>query len=181
MAYGTVVVEAGKGSGAIITANHAVEQGKEVFVITGKPDDPNYYGNNQLLRDGAKPIFEADDIFSEYNLIYGDKILPKRAKDINLANIFNEKYGSRKPENYKADNKNEEKTQNKSKNIPNIENLPLSKNAKMVYNYLDRDFFIFDDLTKVELSFDELLTAVTELELFGLIKAVPGGRYSVLR
>lgn len=180
LSLGTVVVESGKGSGAVITANHAAEQGKEVFVVTGKPDDPNYYGNNQLLRDGAKPIFDANDIFSEYISIYGDKIVPKLAHERNLSTIFNKKYGAGKIEKSIDKHQNQSKSQNKIKNIPNIENLPLSKNAKIVYNYLDKDFFVIDDLTSVGLSFDELLTAVTELELFGIIKAVPGGRYSVL-
>ena len=133
-----------------------------------------------MLKDGAKPIFEADDIFSEYISIYGDKIVPERAKEVNITKIFNEKNYGNKTEIAVTQHQKEENTSNKIKNTKNIENLPLSKNAKIVYNYLNRDFFILDDLCDTKLSFDELLTAVTELELFGLIKAIPGGRYSVL-
>ena len=181
LTHATVVVEAGKGSGAVITANHAAEQGREVFVITGKPDDPNYYGNNQLLRDGAKPIFEANDIFSEYIFKFGDKIVPSKANAINLSKIFSQKYSGNRKTADKFSQKNATKIAEKKLNKENINNLPLSKNAKMVYNYIDSDFFVLDDLILDGLSFNELLTAVTELELYGLIKAVPGGRYSVLR
>ncbi len=183
LTYGTVVVESGEGSGATITANHAAEQGKEVFVITGKPDDPNYYGNNQLLRDGAKPVFEANDIFLEYISRFGDKILPNKANEVNLSKIFSEKNGkSNKPGKQisPAKESKEQKIPEKCKKIVNIENLPLSKNAKVVYNCIDNNLFILDDLLSSGLSFDELLIAVTELELLGLIKAMPGGRYSVL-
>ena len=184
LTYGTVIVESGEGSGATITANHAVEQGKEVFVITGKPDDPNYYGNNRLLRDGAKPVIEANDIFLEYISYFGDKILPNKANETNLSKVFAEKYNRQKTDT-KAKLVNKEndkpKMQEKLQKIGNIENLPLSKNAKVVYNCIDNNLFILDDLLSTGLSFDELLTAVTELELSGLVKAVPGGRYSVLR
>lgn len=180
LTFGTVVVESGEGSGAMITANYAVEQGREVFVITGKPDDPNYYGNNQLLRDGAKPVFEANDIFLEYISRFGYKILPNKANETNLSKIFAEKYKTPKKEIEKNTNTHSDKEKN-IKKIQNIENLPLSKNAKVVYNCIDNNLFVMDDLLSTGLSFDELLTAVTELELLGLIKAIPGGRYSVLR
>ena len=50
----------------------------------------------------------------------------------------------------------------------------------MVYNYIDTDLFTVDDLMTVGLSFEEILAAITQLELYGYIKAVPGGRYSII-
>jgi DNA processing protein len=53
LARGVVVVEAAEGSGSLITANFALEQGREVFAVPGSPLDPRAKGTNRLLRDGA--------------------------------------------------------------------------------------------------------------------------------
>jgi DNA processing protein len=65
MAGGTVVVKAGKKSGALITAGYAAEQGREVFVCPGNSFDRGYHGCIDLIRNGAVPVFETADIISE--------------------------------------------------------------------------------------------------------------------
>ena len=73
--------------------------------------------------------------------------------------------------------------QNYYQNIKKIEkiekNLPetLSKEAKIVYNYLDKQKFLPEELDVPELSAGELLSALTELEMELIIKAIPGGMY----
>ena len=57
-----VVVEAAEGSGSLITANFALEQGREVFAVPGSPLDPRARGTNQLIRDGATLTETAEDI-----------------------------------------------------------------------------------------------------------------------
>ena len=53
----------------------------------------------------------------------------------------------------------------------------LSKEAQIVYNYIDIEKFTADDLLGCKLSDDEILTALTELEMEQLIKTLPGGMY----
>ena len=53
LSLGTVVVEAARGSGSLITAKFAAEQNREVFAAPGSPLDPRAEGTNDLLRDGA--------------------------------------------------------------------------------------------------------------------------------
>jgi len=64
LARGVVVVEAAEGSGSLITANYALEQGREVFAVPGSPLDPRARGTNRLLRDGATLTETAEDVLA---------------------------------------------------------------------------------------------------------------------
>ena len=71
LARGVVVVEAAEGSGSLITANYALEQGREVFAVPGSPLDPRAKGANRLLREGAILTETADDVLSVLRPILG--------------------------------------------------------------------------------------------------------------
>lgn len=62
LARATMVVEAAKRSGSLITARFAADQGREVCAVPGSPMDPRCAGSNGLLRDGAHLIERAEDI-----------------------------------------------------------------------------------------------------------------------
>lgn len=66
---GTVVVEAGARSGALITAGLALEAGREVWAIPGDPARPSCRGSNRLLRDGAGVILDARDLLAAVGLL----------------------------------------------------------------------------------------------------------------
>lgn len=65
LSEGVVVVEAGRKSGALITAELALEQGRELFAVPGWPDSERSLGTNNLLKNGATPVTEAEDIFRQ--------------------------------------------------------------------------------------------------------------------
>lgn len=72
-----VVVEAAERSGSLNTATHALEQGKEVFAVPGNITSPYSQGCNKLIRQGAFPYTEPDDILRE---LFPEEFLARKKK-----------------------------------------------------------------------------------------------------
>ncbi|MBU0709185.1 MAG: DNA-processing protein DprA [Candidatus Omnitrophica bacterium] len=89
LSLGVLVVEAARNSGALITADCALEQGRDVFALPGKVDSDNSSGTNSLIQQGAKLVSCADDIREEFDMplmnrhkvIKGDKNLDLSDQD----------------------------------------------------------------------------------------------------
>lgn len=74
LSQGTVVVEAGKGSGALITAKTAIVQGRDIFAVPGNVGDENTSGTNQLISEGAGVVLKPKDILDNYSFLYRDTV-----------------------------------------------------------------------------------------------------------
>ncbi|MDP6524942.1 MAG: DNA-processing protein DprA [Kiritimatiellia bacterium] len=82
MTMGVLVVEAGSRSGAIITVNQALDQGRTVFAVPGRIDSNASKGTNELIRQGARLVTGIDDVLAEFEFLLpepGLKAAPESA------------------------------------------------------------------------------------------------------
>lgn len=70
LARGVLVIEAGRQSGALITANQALEQGRSVMAVPGRVDSPASRGTHALIKSGARLVEDLDDILAEFEFLF---------------------------------------------------------------------------------------------------------------
>lgn len=70
LSLGTLVIEAGTKSGALLTAHAALDQGRSIYAIPGRIDRPTSAGSNSLLKQGAKLVSCAQDILDDFSLLF---------------------------------------------------------------------------------------------------------------
>lgn len=75
ISLGVIVVEANRNSGALYTARHALEQGREVFAVPGQVDSISSQGCHDLIRDGVTLIRNADDVLAELGPLSSPSIM----------------------------------------------------------------------------------------------------------
>ena len=205
LCQGVVIAEASVGSGALITARTAIDQGKQVFAIPGKINDAGAEGPNSLIREGAYPVLCGEDVFKQYEFLYSDAI-DKKGYEKAKARIPNpdialKKYGleyaiGSKTAKIEAQEKKAEKTDN-IKNIKNEKKSEdVSANVEQKSEISSEVMGLLDDITKRifkslpydrSVTLDELvdegvevstvITSLTMLELYGLVTSLPGGLY----
>lgn len=166
LSLGTLVVEAAVRSGSLITADFALDQGRDVFAVPADIYNPVSQGVNNLIKCGAKPVSRADEILEEYSEHFLDKILLDGGK----TNAIIE------------DNNTPQQNQTQQSKADFSNDVNLSSDAKVLYAYLtNKPCHISVIGEKTKLSASRLLSAITELELAGAVKSYSGGRYSLPR
>lgn len=188
LCLGTVVIEAGAKSGSLITAEHALEQGRDVFAAPGSAISPAFEGTNKFLREGAKPTFSAIDILEEYTSIYPHKInlnaVPPLPIDINeYHQNYNRKQNQGDIKSETDINACKGGSDADTPFIPKVKKVltqEVSEGARIVYEKLSFEPILFDDLLKLtDMDSSILARSLTELEIFGIITADSGNKYSV--
>jgi DNA processing protein len=93
LAHAVVVVEAAERSGALITARHALDLGRDVLAVPGPIDAPTSAGANALIKDGARPVFGADDVLDALHLPV-PVAPPRRPTDGDAAAVWEALHGA---------------------------------------------------------------------------------------
>ncbi len=73
LSFGLLVVEAGAKSGALISASQAAEQGRTLYAVPGRIDQPAAIGSNRLIQQGAKLVLSAQDILDDLGLLFPEQ------------------------------------------------------------------------------------------------------------
>ncbi|MBE6948269.1 MAG: DNA-protecting protein DprA [Ruminococcaceae bacterium] len=182
ISLGTVIIEAPERSGALITAGHALEQGRDVFVVPGNIDADACVGSNRLMREGAIPIMSGWDILDEYRSLYPMKL--GRAETVKitppdealLEKMVQREMSARHNETKKEiDNGGTLEYIDSKKQEPDLEGTELA-----VYNTLKSGRKHIDDII-IDSGLDakEVLPVLTILEIKGYIDRSAGKMFNI--
>lgn len=190
LSLGVIVGEAPSKSGALITARHALDMGRDMFAIPGSVMSELSEAANMMIRDGAKPVSCAFDVLEEYNAKYPHR-LKMRGSQTPISQIARnapEFVDIQLSEGYAFLRDN---ALNKSKNkiteqIDAVKGrlTPLHENASetafKIYDILKDYSLNLDELcARLSLPAHKLLTAITELEINNIICSDSRRKYTI--
>ena len=199
LSCGVLVVEAPEGSGALITANHALEQGRDVFTVPGNIDLPTFTGNYRLMRDGATLVRSGWELLSEYQALFPDKVRMDTASSRQKAypdevqepsreaqhcgakvaqkTAVPEKSSGKKPKGNKKviDNAASSAYSDVNKNHPE-----LTEAQRAIVAALEGGERLVDDvIAEVDMSASRVSSELTMLTIKGIVKKLPGNRIAL--
>ena len=190
LSQGTLAIEGGRDSGAMITAKCAQSQGRDLFSLPGMVGEENSEGTNGLLREGAVPVTSAAELLSDYALLYPDKIflerIPVYRPQILLTPVPGKRpQSARREENAPSEERpvKNDLSHTAQSPLPEPEKVApegLSDNCKAIFDLLnaEKQPLTADRITELSgMSASDVLTALTILEIKGAILSLPGGRF----
>lgn len=192
LSMGTFVIQAPARSGALITAENAMEQGRDVFCIPPADIfDKRYMGVIKYLRDGAIPVFDSRDIVYEYYTSHAHMIGASalydetREKSESSVMTLGESDAVQQPGRRKQ-RPPEPEIPEETEPDPAIDPMPeeeLEGLAGEILSLLQRQRVMHMDqiAAELEVSMEELTTTLTELELYGKLERLPGKQFRRMR
>lgn len=170
LSMGTVVIEAAQRSGSLNTVSHAINQGRDVWVIPPHDIfDPRYEGNKALLRDGAAPLCSPSDILEEYFGNYSH--IP--VKETFTDHIFLKEQPS-------PDVKAKAPAKPAEPSAPEKPVPELDETARIIYEIIKNSpspLSADEIAAAAETDISEALSVITELEIEGIVLSDAGQTY----
>ncbi len=187
------VVEGDMKSGSLITARHAIYQGRSIYAVPGRVGEKGAQGTNYLLKEGATPVTEASDILSDFEFVYPLSINIRGAQPHISADEAAEKLsvGNKKAKNKV---KKSEKTEKVKKEKPKKGESPFPKEEKLspshididslgetekkIFDYMDPDKpMLCEEIAEGGFDLSQVMVSLTLLEIAGAVEAGAGGYY----
>lgn len=176
LSLGVLIVEAPERSGALITANHALEQGRDVFAIPGNIGVKQCEGSNRLLREGAAMVENGWDVLSQYTHLFPTKLADARSREV-LERLYSIRYECALPV-YSPVTINDDGKKTADAPVKTT-NQALSAEEQTVFDLLSDHAITADELVaQSNLPSQRVLAALTMLQIKGLAEKRPGNRYS---
>lgn len=178
LSLGILVTEAPQRSGALITAEHALEQGKDVFCLPPHDIfDAKYFGVMKYIRDGAKCICSAGDIMLEYMTDY-----PHRLSSDKLLRAFagtpRKKRKTTHTDNTQSTDEREIKNLEEQKTEEKRWPEDFGDDHKKIFDLLTNTPQTVEDIVvKLEIAMNKAVYLLTELEIGGFAQSMSGNRY----
>ncbi len=190
MSNGTLVTEAPEGSGALITARLALEQGRDVFAVPGNVDMPGFVGNNELLHQGAMTARNGWDVVEEYQMLYPDAVRPmteQLAKEVQKLEVSAVAKVAQKPispvRKPVSDRKKEKKPIDKEVKQPysDVKDLldKLPDAQRQIVELLTKERLVDEIIEETGMSAAKVSATLTVLEIKGIIRRLPGKRIAI--
>ena len=195
LCQGVLVIEGDAGSGSLITAEIAINQGRQVFAVPGKISDVGAEGPNELIKGGAYSATSAKDILKHYEFLYGDGYEIRRSAKKNmsvdkalesfglfyaLSQTKDEQDDIILPKKEKSNKKSkaEEVKEQGGESEDKVAVESLDPVTRKIFEGLPHDRAVSADAVVGDgISASDAITALTMLELYGLVSSLPGGLY----
>ncbi len=188
LSCGVLVVEAPDGSGALITARQAGEQGRDVFVVPGNIDVETCKGSNALLREGAIAATSGWDVVGEYEGQFPDKIRKNIKPALQRAYPDEvrrqEKAVAQKPRLLqqlpKSKKKEIDKEAPQAYSVADEALPPLNEQEERIVALIARGTDLVDDIiAALQMPAAAVSASLTMLQIKGVVKSLPGKRVAL--